>query len=116
MDFKGCQDPWLSSPWSLAKAGNKPLGKGKVAGAVQWTMSTLGEDQLPFKATAAMFGCIPDCRESSPGLDLRVLTEFDGSAMELDVLLAGNLGQDADHSDLEISYVLATEVDMEIDA
>ena len=75
----------------LAKAGNQPLGKGKVVGAVQWAMSTLGEDQLLFKATAAMFGCIPDCRESSPGLDSTVLTEFDGSAMELDVLSAGDL-------------------------
>ena len=55
----------------LAEAGDKPLGKGKVAGAVQWAMSTLGEDQLPFKATAAMFGCIPDCRESSLGLDIK---------------------------------------------
>ena len=61
----------------LAKAGDQPLGKGKVARAVQWAMSTLGEDQLPFKAMAAMFGWIPDCRESSLGLDLTVLTEFD---------------------------------------
>ena len=69
----------------LAKAGDKPSGKGKVAGAAQWAMSTLGEDQLPFKATVAMFGCIPDCRESSLGLDSTVLTEFEGSAMESDV-------------------------------
>ena len=58
-------------------------------------------DQLPFKATAAMFGYIPDCRESSLGLDSIVLTEFDGSAMESDVLSAGNLGQDTDHSYME---------------
>ena len=56
-------------------------------------MSTLGEDKLPFKATAAMFGCIPDCRESLAESDLTVLTEFDGSAMELDVLSAGDLEQ-----------------------
>ena len=75
----------------LAEAGNQPPGKGKVVGAVQWAMSTQREDQLPFKAMAAMFGCIPDCRESSPGLDSTVLTEFDGSAMESDVLSAGDL-------------------------
>ena len=74
----------------LAEVGNQPPGKGKVAGAVQWAMSTLGEDQLLFKATAAMFGCIPDCRELSPGLDWIVLTEFDGSAMELDVFSIGD--------------------------
>ena len=79
-------------------------------------MSTLGEDQLLFKATTAMFGCIPDCRESSPGLDLTVLNEFKGSAMELDVLLAGDLEQDPDHSDTETSYVSATVPDMETDA
>ena len=79
-------------------------------------MSTLGEDQMPFKTTAAMFGCIPDCRESSPGLDLTVLTEFEGSAMESHVLLAGDLEQDPDHSDTETSYVSATEADMETDA
>ena len=28
----------------LAEASDKPPGKGKVAGAVQWAMSTLGED------------------------------------------------------------------------
>ena len=44
----------------LAEAGNKPPGEGKVVGAVKWAMSTLGEDQLLFMATAAMFGCIPD--------------------------------------------------------
>ena len=63
-----------------------------------------------------MFGCIPDCRESSPGLDSTVLTEFDGSTMESDVLLAGNLGQDTDCSDTETSYVSATEAGMETDA
>ena len=93
----------------LAEAGDKPPGKGKVAEAVQWVMSTLGEDQLPLKATAAMFGCIPDYREPSLGLDLTVLAEFEGSAMESDVLSAGDLGQNT-------SYVLATEVDMEADA
>ena len=97
----------------LAEAGDKPLGKGKVVGAVQWVMSTLGEDQLPFKATAAMFGCIPDYREPSPGLDLTVLTEFEGSAMESDVLSAGDLGQDTNQSDTETSYMSATEADME---
>ena len=75
----------------LAKADDQPPGKRKVAGAVQWAMSTLGEDQLPFKATTAVFGCIPDCRESSPGLDSTILTEFEGSAMESDVLSAGDL-------------------------
>ena len=100
----------------LAEAGDKPPGKGKVAGSVEWAMNTLGEDQLLFKATAAMFGCIPDCRESSPGLDLTVLTDFDGSAMESDLLLVGDLGQDTDHSDTETSCMLATEADMETDA
>ena len=102
--------------WILAEAGDKPLGKGKVVGAVQWVMSTLGEDQLPFKATAAVFGCIPDYREPSPGLNLTILTEFEGSAMESDVLSAGDLGQDTDQSDTETSYILATEADMETDA
>ena len=97
----------------LTEAGDKPPGKGKVMAAVQWVMSTLGEDQLPFKATAAMFGCIPDYREPSPGLDSTVLTEFKGSAMESDVLSAGDLGQDTDRSDTETSYVSATEVDIE---
>ena len=45
-------------------------GKGKAVGAVQWAKSTQGEDHLPFKAMAGVFGCIPDCRESSLGLDL----------------------------------------------
>ena len=98
----------------FAEAGDKP--QGKVAGAVQWAMSTIGEDQLPFKATAAVFGCIPDYREPSPGLDLTVLTEFKGSAMESDVLSAGDLGQDTDWSDTETSYMSATEADMETDA
>ena len=99
----------------LAEAGNKPPAKGKVVGAVKWVMSTLGEDQLPFKATAAMFGCIPDYREPSPGLDLTIPTEFEGSAMESDVLLPGDLGQDTDQSDTETSDMLATEADMETD-
>ena len=101
---------------NLAEAGDQPPGKGKVAGAVQWAMSTLGEDQLPFKAMSAVLGCTPDCRESSPGLDLSVLIEFDGSAMESDVLSAGDLEQDPDHSDTETSYVSATGADMETDA
>ena len=100
----------------LAKAGDKPSGKGKIMGAVQWAMGTLGEDQLPFKATAAMFDWIPNYREPSPGLDFTVLTEFEGSAMESDVLLAGDLGQDTDQSDVDTSYISATEVDMEMDA
>ena len=99
----------------LAETGGKPPGKGKVVRAVQWAMSTLGEDQLSFKATAAMFGCIPDYREPSPGLDSTILTEFEGSVMESDVLLAGDLGQDTNWSDTETSYVLATETDMETD-
>ena len=66
----------------LAEAGDKPPGTGKVVEAVQWAMSTLGKDKLPFKAQAAMFGCIPDYREPSPGLDSTVLTEFEGSAVE----------------------------------
>ena len=84
-------------------------------GAVEWAMSTLGEDQLPFKATAAVFGCILDYREPSQGLDLTILTEFKGSAMESDVLSAGEFGQDTDWSDTETSYMLSTEVDMETD-
>ena len=72
----------------LAEVGNKPPGKGKVVGAVKWAMCTLGEDQLSFKATAAMFGCIPDYKEPSPGLDSTIPTEFKGSAMESDVLSA----------------------------
>ena len=109
----------------LAEAGDKPPGKGQVAGAVQWVMSTLGEDQLLFKATATMFGCIPDSREPScitdyrepsPGLDSTILTEFERSTMQSDVLSAGDLGQDTDQSDTETSHVLATEADMETDA
>ena len=80
----------------LAEACDRLPGKGKVAEAVQWAVSILGEDQLPFKATAAVLGCIPECRESSPGLDSTGLTEFKGSAMESDVLSAGNLGWDTD--------------------
>ena len=57
-------------------------------------MSTLGEDQL----------------------GSTVLTEFEGSTVESDVLLAGDLGQDTDQSDTKTSCVLATEVDMETDA
>ena len=75
----------------------------------------LGEDHLPFKATAAIFGCIPDYREPSPGLDLTVLTKFEESAMESDILLAGDLGQDIDQSDADTSYILTTEVDLEMD-
>ena len=94
----------------LAEAGDRPPG--------QWAVSILGEDQLPFKATAAVFGCIPECRETSPGLDLDSLglTELEGSAMESDVLSAGDLGWDTDQLDMENSYTSATEVDMEMDA
>ena len=80
----------------LAEAGDRPPGKGKVTEAVQWAVSILGEDQLPFKATAAVFGCIPECRESSLGLDSMDLTEFEVSAMESDVLSPGYLRWDTD--------------------
>ena len=79
----------------LATASDRPPGKGKVVEAVQWAMSTLGEDQLLFKATAAVFSCIP-ARESSPGLDSTAVTKFKGSAMESDVLSAGDLQQKID--------------------
>ena len=95
---------------------HRPPRKGKVAEVVQWVMSTLREDQLLFKATAPLFGCIPDCREPSLDLDSTVLTEFEGFAMESDVLSAGDLRQDTDHSEMENSYVSATEADMEMDA
>ena len=49
------------------------------------------------------------------GLDLTALIEFEGSAMESNVLPAGDLGQDTDHSDMENSYMSATETDMEMD-
>ena len=100
----------------LVEAGDKSLGEGKVSGAVQWVMSTLGEDQLSFKAIAAVFGCIPDYREPSPGLDLPVLTELKGSAMESDVLSVGDLGRNTDQSDTETLYMSTTEMDMETDA
>ena len=100
----------------LAEAGNRPPAKGKVTEAVQWAVSILGEDQLLFKATADVFGCIPECRKSSLGLDSTDLTEFKGSDMESDVLSAGDLGQYTDQSDMENSYTSATEVDMETDA
>ena len=96
----------------LAKVSAKPLGVEKLAGAVQWAVSTLGEDQLLFKVTAAIFSCVPEPAEFSPGLDSSVLTEFEGSAMESDVLSAGNLGQET-KTDAETSYVFATEADME---
>ena len=76
----------------------------------------MGEDQLPFKATTAVFGCIPECRKSSLGLDSMGLTEFEGLAMESDVLSAGDLWWDTDWSDTENSYTSATEADMEMDA
>ena len=78
----------------MAEAGNKPPGKEKVAGAVQWAVNTLGEDELPLKTMVAIFGCIPDEREPSLGLGSSVPAEFEGSAIELDVLSAGDLGQD----------------------
>ena len=73
-------------------------------------MSTLGEDRLPFKAMAAMFGCVPNYREPSPGVDLTIQTKFEGSAMESDVLSAGHLEQDTNQSNANMSYMLATEV------
>ena len=76
----------------LAKVSAKPPGVGKLAGAVQWAVSTLGEDQLPFKVTVAIFCCVPEPAEFSPGLESSVLTEFKGSAMESDVPSAGDLG------------------------
>ena len=100
----------------LAEAGDRPPGKMKVTEAVQWAVSILGEDHLLFKATAAVFGCIPECRASSLALDSTGLTEFEGLAMELDVLLAGDLGRDTDQMNTENSYISATEADMEIDA
>ena len=99
----------------LVKASAKPPGAGKLAGAIQWTVSTLGEDQLPFKVTAAIFSCIPEPAELLPGLDSSVLTEFKGSAMESDILSAGDLGQET-KTDTEASYVSTTEADMETDA
>ena len=66
----------------LAQASVKPPGAGKLAVAVQWAVSTLGEEQLPFKATTAVFSCIMEPAELSSGLDSSVLMEFEGSAME----------------------------------
>ena len=76
-------------------------------------MSTLGEDQLLFKTMPAIFGCIPNQREPTLGLDSTVPTEFEGSDMESDVLSAGDLGQTI-HT--ESSYVSTKEADMETDA
>ena len=73
----------------------------------------MGENELLFKATAAVFSCIP-VRESSPGLDSTALTEFEGSVMESDVLSTGDLKQETEHSD--DSYTSATEADVETDA
>ena len=98
----------------LAKLSVKPPGVGKLAGAIQWAVSTLGEDQLPFKVIVAIFSCVPEPAEFSPGLDSSVLTEFKGFAMESDVLSAGNLGQETE-TDTEASYVSVTEADMEMD-
>ena len=69
----------------LARVSVKPPGVGKLAGAIQWVVSILGEDQLPFKVTAAILSCVQEPAEPSPGLDSSVITEFKGSAMELDV-------------------------------
>ena len=116
----GLDEIYMSLLWvviqaqNLATVSDRPLGKEKVTEAVQWAMSTLGRDQLLFKATAAVFGCIP-ARESSPGLDSTAVTEFKGCAMELDVLLVGDLQQETDCSDTENVYLSATEVDMETD-
>ena len=85
-----------------------------MAGAIQWTVSTLGEDQLPFKVTIAIFSCVLEPAEFSPGLDSSVLTEFEGSATESDVLSAGDLGQETE-TDTEASYVSATEANMGMD-
>ena len=90
----------------LATTSEKPPGKGKVAEAVQWAISAMGENKLPFKATAAVFGCI-SVRESSPGLDSTILMEFEGSAMESDVLSSSDLQQETEHSD--DSYTSATQ-------
>ena len=99
----------------LAKASVKPLGVGKLNGAIQWAVSILGEDQLLFKVTIAIFSCVQEPAEFSPGLDSSVLTEFEGYAMELDVFSAGDLGQETE-TDTEASYVSATKADMEMDA
>ena len=61
----------------LAKVSAKPLGVGKLAGAVQWAVGTLGEDQLPFKVTIAIFSCVPEPAEFSPWLDSSVLSSKD---------------------------------------
>ena len=74
-----------------------------------------GGDHLPFKVTVAVFSFVLEPTEFSPKLDSSVLTEFKGSAVELDVLSAGNLGQET-KTDTEASYVSATEADMETDA
>ena len=100
----------------LAEAGDRLPGKGKVTEAVQWAVSNLGEDQLPFKATAAVFGCFPECREPSLSLDSMGLTEFECLAMKSNILLAGDLGWDTDQLDMKNSYTSPTEVDMEMDA
>ena len=75
----------------LTTASDRLLGREKVmqavqaVQAVQWAISAMGDNQLAFKATTAVFGYIL-ARESSTGLDSTVLTEFGGSAMESDVL------------------------------
>ena len=98
----------------LAKVSAKPPGVGKLAGAIQWSMRTLGKDHLPFKATVAIFSCVMNPTEFSPGLDSSVLTEFKGSAVELDVLSAADLGQETE-TDTEASYVSMTKAAMEMD-
>ena len=98
----------------LAKASAKPPGVGKLAAPIQWALNTLGEDQLPFKVTITIFSCVLEPAEFSPGLDSSVLTEFEGSAMELDVLSAGDLGQETE-TDTEASYVSVTDTNMKTD-
>ena len=98
------------------KLGTSPSHQTSTAGAIQaiqWAVSTLGEDQLMFEVTTAIFSFVPEPAKFSPGLDSSVLTEFEG-AMELDVLSAGNLGQETE-TDTKASYVSATEANMETD-
>ena len=98
----------------LAKVSAKPPGVGRLAGAIQWAVSTLGEDQLPFKVTVSVFSCVLEPAKFSSELDSSVLTEFKGSTMESDVLSAGDLGQETE-IDTKASYVSVTEADMEMD-
>ena len=60
----------------------------------------LREVCLQFKATAAVFGCIPAI-EPLAGLNSTAVTEFNGSTMESVMFSAGDLHQDTDHSDTQ---------------